>query len=356
MPQAAYQVNDFDAFFGIDVDKRRFSLTMINRDGTNERSKSFPADEENFYRYIQNNHSGKRILCGYEAGPTGFHLHDYLTQRKVECIVMPPSSVPKPSDSRVKTNRIDSVRISHCLRNGEARPIRVPDDSYRELRHLITARERYSLQSKRAKQRIKALLLYAHLDTAAPDAETRWSGSHIDRLKSLDAPRAVRIDLDLLIEDLTYARSKMAQVIKNLRTFSLSHPEIDRYRKFLESIPGIGFQVAMTTLGRIGDPKRLVNVREISAFFGLVPCENSTGDKVNRGPITHLGNSVARSLIVEAAWVAIRYDTELNQFYHRIRGRHHPSCGARKAIVAVARKLTHRIYSVLTEERPYVVR
>ena len=96
-------------------------------------------------------------------------------------------------------------------------------------------------------------------------------------------------------------------------------------------------------------------MREIAAFIGLVPTEKSTGDVINQGSITHLGNKILRSLLIEVAWVAIRQDTELNQFYHRIKKKHHPSIGARKAIVAVARKLTQRIYKVLKEQRLYVV-
>ena len=356
MVPATYLPSEFDIFIGVDVDKKRFSFTVTDRDAMINRSKSIPADEDNLYRYIKNSFPDKHVLCGYEAGPTGFHLHDYLLQQKVPCIVMPPSSIPKPADSRVKTNRIDSQRIANCLRSGEARAIRVPDESYRELRHLISIRERYVSDSKRAKQRIKALLLYAHIGAEAADAIERWTAAYIAKLEKLEAPPALRERLDLLLEDLTYARIQIARAVRSLKTFCRTHDEINRYRGYLETIPGIGFQIALTILARTGDPKALTNVRELGAFFGLVPGENSTGDRVHRGPITHLGNQYARTLLIEAAWVAIRHDAELAQFYYRIRSRHHPACAAKKAIVAVARKLTLRIYSVLTEERPYTVR
>jgi len=62
---------------------------------------------------------------------------------------------------------------------------------------------------------------------------------------------------------------------------------------------------------------------------------------------------VLRSLLVEAAWANIAKDARLRQFYDRIRAKHHPQVGARKAIVAVARKLTLIIYRVLKEQREY---
>jgi hypothetical protein len=54
--------------------------------------------------------------------------------------------------------------------------------------------------------------------------------------------------------------------------------------------------------------------------------------------------------------VAIRKDPELRAFYRRIYARHSKKVAARKAIVAVARKLTTRMYAVLKEQRPFVIR
>lgn len=355
MAPASSSVADVDIFCGIDVDSRSFSFTVNDRSGMIQKSKRIPADPDMLCRYLRNSFPEKKILCGYEAGPTGYHLYDRLATKGVACIVMPPASVPKSPDSRVKTNRIDSNRITQYLKSGEARRIRVPDEAYRELRHLVDIRYRYARDIVRAKQRIKALLLYTHLDIV-PDADNRWSQAHIERLRALESSPAVRERLDLLLEDLTYGRGQLSRALKSLRTFCRANPDIERYRSYLESIPGIGLTTALTILSRIGDPKKLKNVRELGAFFGLVPMEHSTGDSTHRGSITHLGNSGARSLLVEASWVAIRSDTELSQFYHRIRVRHHPQCASKKAIVAVARKLTNRIYCVLTEERPYIQR
>ena len=55
-------------------------------------------------------------------------------------------------------------------------------------------------------------------------------------------------------------------------------------------------------------------------------------------------------------WVTIRKDPELREFYRRVYERHPKKVAARKAIVAVARKLTTRIYAVLKEQRPFVLR
>jgi hypothetical protein len=63
-----------------------------------------------------------------------------------------------------------------------------------------------------------------------------------------------------------------------------------------------------------------------------------------------------RNKLIQSAWTAIKKDPELRAFYRRIYQRHAKKVAARKAIVAVARKLTNRIYVVLKEQRPYVIR
>lgn len=354
MIQNTYLPKDYDTFIGIDVDKNSFAFTVKDH-GTMSRAKKIPANPENLYNYIQKHFVHERVLCAYEAGPTGFHLHDYLTQRGQPCFIVSPLSIPKAKNDLVKNNRIDSEKLSTHLRTGELKAIRVPYGYYRELRHLINLRENYVYNRKAAKQRIKALLLSEYLYPVLKDVEQNWSNNYIQHLKNLSCTPAVRQRLDMLLMDLDYARKQTLSILKQLRVFNKEFPEIKQNVEYLKSIPGIGFITAISILGRIGDPLNLKDVREIAAFVGIVPTEKSTGDTINQGSITHLGNRNLRCLFIEAAWVAIRKDTELHQFYCRIKARHHPKIAARKAIVAVARKLTQRIYKILKEQRMYTV-
>ena len=353
MTQIYYNPREYDTFIGIDVDKSSFSFTV--RDYVMmKRQRKIPSNPRDFYHYIQNILAGRKVVCAYEAGPTGFHLYDYLNELQIPCYITCASSIPKPPNERVKNNRLDSGKIAEYLMSGEFKPIRVPEGPYRELRHLVKIRERYVFERKVTKQRIKSLLLYTNLHTVLQDVDSNWSRNYIQELSRLECSFAIRHRLDLLLEDLTYARKKTALVHRTIRAFCREHSDINEYMYYLQSVPGIGFIVAVTILGRIGDPSLLRNQREIGAFLGLTPSERSTGDTVNKGSITHLGNKVLRSLLVEAAWVAIRKDKQLNQFYCRIRNKHHVSYSSRVAITAVARKLTHIIYRVLKDRRPYI--
>ena len=151
-----YLPKDYDIFVGIDVGKKSFSFTVKDHNVMNK-TKTIPSEPEQLYNYTMKRFPARRVLFAYEAGPTGFHLHDYLFAKKQDCLVVSPLSIPKAPNQKVKNNRIDSRKIVEELKAGKLKPIRVPQDSYRELRHLINLRENYVHNRKVAKQRIKAL-------------------------------------------------------------------------------------------------------------------------------------------------------------------------------------------------------
>lgn len=353
MTQTGYSIKDYDIFIGIDVDKSKFSFT-VSDNGIMKKTKTIPSNPQYLYNYIQNNYSGKRVICAYEAGPTGFHLYDYLKEREINCLVISPLSIPKAPNERVKNNHIDSRGITKYLESEQLRSIRIPEGIYRELRHLVKIREIYTKNRKTEKQRIKALLLSQYLYPSLKDPESKWSGNYIKDLKQISISPALRSRLDMLLMDLEYAQIQILTIHKILKAFCKSQKDIKKYLSYLQSIPGIGFIAATSILGKVGNHGHLKNQRELAAFIGLVPCEYSTGDDINKGPITHLGDRTLRSILIEAAWVSIQKSTRLNQFYNRIKKRHHPKIASKKAIVAVARKLTAIIYRVLKDQREYM--
>ncbi len=353
-PFHKYSSKDYDVFIGLDVDTKSYVVNFKDHEFMNRLIK-IPANPEAFGNYIKKVYNNQRVICAYEVGPTGYGLHDHLITRDIPCLLVSPLSVPKASNERVKTNRIDAVKIAQHLKNGDLKPIRIPTADYRELRHLIRCREEYAHLIKVSKQRIKSLLLSQSLHTAIKDIHQNWSNRYIQELQQLSCSQALRHRLNLLLEDLAYARRQNLVALKELKTFCAAYVDIERNMCYLRSIPGIGFITAATLLANIGDPKHLTNPRELAAFIGLVPCESSTGDRIIKGSITHLGNPVLRSLLIEITWITIRHDKRLAQFYYRIKQRHLPGAGAKKAIVAVARKLTMIIYRVLKDQREYVV-
>jgi transposase len=345
---------DYNVFVGIDVHKKSYAFTVRDNNGK-IRSKKIPADIRQFYAYIRRKDAfSHKVICAYEAGPTGFHVHDFLTKRGIPCLVVPPYSIRKACNERVKNDKIDSAKIAKDLEDGELESIRVPMGNYRELRNLVKIRDVYARNRSVAKQRIKAFLLSSNLYEKLREDDRYWTRKYLNELREVDCSYGEKTRLNMLLSDLDYAREQLLSVHREMKGFCEKDQTIAQYIRFLRSIPGIGFTTAVTILGTVGDPVNLKNVRELGSYVGLVPTEYSSGEKINKGRITRLGNKSLRFMLIEAAWIAIKKDTELAQFYHRIRARHHPKIGARKATVAVARKLTQRIYRVLRDQREYI--
>jgi len=344
---------DYEIFAGLDVDKQSIAVTFADN-AKLVKSLSLPHSSEYLVNYVRKHFPEKRIAFVYEAGPTGFGLYDDLVGEGYPCLVVAPSMVPTAPGQRVKTNRLDSKKLSEGLRGGQLRSIHVPSSSYRELRHLVQLRDTHVRQLTASKCRIKALLLYEGI--AWPATDGKWSARVLRELQALACSTTVRFKLNDLIVTLQFHFHSAANAQKEIRRFCQTDAELQQSIRLLTSIPGIGWIVASHLVARLGDWREINNVRQIAGYLGLVSSEHSTGDKVNRGSITRSGDSRLRNKLIQGAWVAISKDPELREFYRRIYQRHPKKVAARKAIVAVARKLTTRIYAVLKQQRPYEFR
>ena len=106
---------DYDLFVGMDVDKR--SIAVTTRDHLDlGKSLKMAHDADLVLSYIRNRHADKRVAFVYEAGPTGFGLHDAIVAGGHICLVVAPQAVPTVRGKRVRTNRLDSIKLSGQLR------------------------------------------------------------------------------------------------------------------------------------------------------------------------------------------------------------------------------------------------
>ena len=355
MGDQTFIAQDYDVFAGLDVSKKSISATFTNRQGF-IRSLQMPYRVESVLNHVRKHFADQKIAFVYEAGPTGYGLYDGLAAQGYRCLIAAPSMIPRAPGKRVKTNRLDSRGLSEGLRGGQIKSIHVPSAVYRELRHLTQLRDTVVRQACAHKQRIKALLLFEGIDFPPAAAGRQWTLRVKAKLRKLECSRTVRFKLDQLLDNLEFSEKQVLSSTKEIRRFCKEDKELSQSIAYLMSIPGIGWIVASQLLARIGDWRQIENVRQLGSFLGLVPTEDSTGDTVDRGSITRVGDGRLRSKLIQAAWSAIRQDAELREFYRSVCRRNGPGKGPRIAIVAVARKLSTRIYAILKNQRPYVVR
>jgi transposase len=294
-------------------------------------------------------------MFAYEAGPTGFGLYDAIAGAGYECLVVSPGSIPDAPNNRVKTNRLDSKKLANLLSGKQLRGIRVPGLPIRELRSLVHLRYTYMQDIRAYKCRIKGELLKEWLEFPRAPKGSQWTLRVVEALRNLKCSDTTSFKINSMLDHLEHLGGQMRLAEIALKSHINGNASLKLCIEYLMSCPGIGWRIACYALARMGDWTCLGASKEAGAFFGLVPTENSTGDRTDRGSITRCGDPRLRSMLIQGAWAAIRKDHELRVFYERICANHPKRVAARVAIVAVARKLAERMHCILKNQRSYEV-
>lgn len=128
----------------------------------------------------------------------------------------------------------------------------------------------------------------------------------------------------------------------------MTHKQI---HEIYQSHPGIGLVSARTLANELGDMSQFKNERCLYSYTGLTPSEHSSGERRQLGHITHQGKAILRKILIQAAWIAIKYDESLALIYARIS----ITAGKRNAIVGVARRMIGRLRACLRKNELYAI-
>ncbi len=241
----------------------------------------------------------EKLLCAYEAGPTGFGLQRELTKHGIQCQVIAPSRTPKRSGDRVKTDKRDSRTLAHYLRSGDLTSIYVPDEACEAMRDLIRARHDAKRDQLKARQRLGHFLL--RHDRRFSGAGN-WTRRHLEWLRQqvFDHEAQNRV-LEEYLQSVEEAGSRVERYEKLLEKLAPA-TEQGALIEALQAFRGIRLLTASAIAYELGDLKRFASPTKLMGFLGVVPSEDSSGNKVQRGAITKSGNTGLRRLLVESAW------------------------------------------------------
>jgi transposase len=242
----------------------------------------------------------ERLTFCYEAGPTGYGLYRQIKNLGHECLVVAPSLIPKKPGDRVKTNRRDAVSLAKLLRADELTAVWVPDRGHEAMRDLTRARETAMMDLRSKRQQVSAFML--RQGRPYPEGKRTWTKTHMNWLASqkLEHPEQ-RIVFEEMMLAVRQAQERMDRLEQAIRT-AVPDWSLAEVVTALMAMRGLDMISATTFLAEIGDLSRFQSPRELMAYLGLVPSEDSTGDTIKRGPITKAGNRRARRMLVECAW------------------------------------------------------
>ena len=276
---------------------------------------------------------GSEVRYVYEAGPTGFWLSRHLAAKGLFVGVVSPAQVPRKAGDRIKTDRRDASHLARLFRAGELSFIHVPDEADEALRDLVRTRLRAVEDLRTCRQRIQGFLLrYGR----RYDGRSCWTAAHLEYLSRQKFPHPGQ---QIAFEELLRAVQDPIGRIERLT--AAIHDQLPAWKRLplvqaLMCLRGFSTLHAVTWVAEIGDFTRFASPTGLMSFIGLVPSEDSSGQKRRQGAITKTGNEGCRRAVIEAAW---QYRLPARVTPH-IRKRQH---GQPKAVLEIAWKAQVRL-------------
>lgn len=388
----------YTRFCGIDVAKNKHVLCVIDRDGrTVVKGRSFMNTQDGYQQLLQ---------CLKEAGPkrsllTGmeatahywYSLHDFLQRHDYQTAVLNPiqtAQQAKKSIRKCKTDKYDAMHIATLLKNGEYKAALVPDEMGMTCRQLTRLRYRLIEQTSSLKQ-----LIWSRLHPIWPEYEMLFKDPFCATSRKLlyiaPAPQDIlslgRKELLDLIRGTSRSKYGQAQVDKIwhaattsvgmkrgldgarlcIRTLLDQIAAIVPIRENLEeeigqvatrlpayifSLPAINPINAVSLFGETNPIENFRTPSQLVAFAGLDLSVFQTGQY--DAPCRHIskrGSPFLRHTLWNMAFQVVYREGELRDYWLR-------KCASglkhRSAITAVAIKLCHVIWRILTDKRDYV--
>lgn len=155
------------------------------------------------------------------------------------------------------------------------------------------------------------------------------------------------LQIKILIEQISFIQKQVSDVENEIELL------LEKLNSPITTIPGIGSVNAATILGEIGDIKRFSNPSKLVAYAGLDASVSQSGEyESTYNHMSKRGSPYLRRALFQSALRAEFCDPVFSDYYQKkiSEGKHHLV-----ATNAVARKLCHTIFAVLTKDEPYQV-
>jgi transposase len=285
---------------------------------------------EQFYRELSQHAVTVRV--GMEASGHARWFERLLNELQFELWIGDAAEIRTKRVRKQKTDRQDAQLLLRLLLEDRFPRIWVPDAENRDLRQLLWHRHRLV----QMRTRIMNQLHVVALNEGVRRKKALWRPAGRAELEGLSlAPWASRRRQDLL-DLLDRLTPKIHELNGKLEQIVERRP----VTRQLSTHPGVGPLTALAFELVIGTPERFGCAKQIASYVGLVPAEESSGDRRQLGHISKQGNVLLRFLLVEAAQVTVRSDPQWrSRFFHLAMRR-----GRKIAKVAMARKLAVELY------------
>ena len=318
----------------IDLHMRYSQIRIVDEEGAVVRDQRVITCRERLVK-IFDGLGPMRILL--ETGTESEWVAQALEAAGHTVIVADPNYAPMYGElrRRVKTDRRDVAALAEANRRGWYRAAHRTSAAQRATRQVLRARRQLVQIRSGAVALIRSLVKQEGYRLASCSAARVAA-----RVPQLPLPGGLAATLAPLVRIIETATTEIGTLDAQLRARAAADAIVQR----LQTVPGVGVVVALTFRAHIDDVGRYRHAGQVSAAIGLVPREDSSAERRQRGHITKTGSRELRSLLVQAAWACWRskQSAPLRAWAEQLAARR----GRRIAVVALARRLSRLLYAL----------
>jgi transposase len=332
-------------FIGFDVHKKSISYCVKEADGTIREEGRLQAT-----RQVLREWAGKRTQPWHgamEATLFSGWIYDVLQPLAARLYLVHPPFIKAIGAANNKHDRLDARKIADLVRCNLLPSCYVGPVEMRDLRRLLRYRNTVLKHAVQLKNKMSGMLM----EVGAEYNKERLHGKQyfhqlLDHLE--EVPESVKDMLRLSRSALETFDSTQQQILNRLE----KEPLLKKRVELLQSIKGVGPVTSLTWALEVCDPRRFASIGNAVSYCGLTSALNASADKQKRGPLSKQRNPHLQSVLIEAAKLAPRWNSQLAELYQREVKSAHPN----RATLEVARKLVAYLLAVDKSGQPFQLR
>ena len=331
-------------YIGLDVHKRKISYCVKDSSGKIHIEGSISATR------LDLDHWMKKLPQPWSAAMeatmfTGW-IYDHLKPHAAALKVAHPLMLRAIAAAKKKNDRIDAGKICDCLRCDFLPESYMASTAIRERRRTLRYRNLVVRQMVQMKIKISALLM---------EAGVSYNKQRLHKAGYFRELLATNPDIDeglcsllrLCRETVVRLGKTESALVRSLERDSLLVERVER----LMTIPAVGPITALTWALEVGDVQRFSSIKKAVSYCGLCGAEKSSGNTVQRTPLSKQRNKHLQTTLIEAAKMAPRYSPNLAMIYDQEKQKGN----ANRATLAVARKLVAYLMAVDRGQRNFQI-
>lgn len=309
------------AYVGIDYHLNSLSIAvMVEGEKTPYETVRLKNDDKVIRKYMSKLSEQFPIKACYEASTNGYSFQRKMAAWGYSRDVIAPALIPRKPGNHLKNDFRDALDLAQNYAHGLLSIVPLPTEEEESVRCLVRCLVRCRFAFKEAAKKVKQQINSFLLSQDQRWKLSQWTDQHRKWPGRLQMPHCcLQQVFQEHLAHLDYLEARIRHLdeqVEQIATCPVYAPAV----KKLRALKGIKTLTGMLLIAEITDFRRFTNPRALMAFLGLIPSEDSSGDKRQDGGITKAGNTRCRTALIEAVQhytkspqVSVQMRSELSQ-------------------------------------------